>query len=92
MNSLPTIQRVSPDTLEKQWDDIKEILKNTNINMILVSELIGALLQVTDKGGYGTISISIVGGFVQEFKVTQSRRLTENIIQDTEKITILDIE
>lgn len=77
MNSLPTID---PSNFDPQWELMKEVVKQSGMNMRVVNDVIEALLQVNASSGYGSINISVVGGMVQEFKVTTGKRSQVNII------------
>ncbi len=77
MSSLPTVNE-----FDVQWTVFRATIQQSKINLDTVNELIGALLLVTDSGGYGNIRISIIGGLIQEFKVEQSRRLEKRILKD----------
>lgn len=82
MSSLPTVD---------QWSLVTNSLRDTGLSVVVVSEIIRALLQVMEKSGYGTVSISVAGGQVQEFKVIQSRRLSEDLVHDHEESVSVEL-
>lgn len=81
MNSLPTIQ---PTLQDQQWSIIRHALENSGMNLETMSDVINALLLVTDTGGYGKVYISVIGGLVQEIKIEQVKRV-EKLIMRVEK-------
>lgn len=87
MNSLPTIlQDVPPEVIEQQWDIFKKMLVASNLNLDTLNEIAGALLRITDSGGYGKLYISVVGGLIQEIRIEQTRRVEKFIIQTQETL------
>ena len=86
MSSLPTID---PNI---QWDTIRDTLRDTNLSVVVVSEIIKALLQLIEHDGYGSITLTVAAGQVLEFKVVKSKRLSENVFHDHEEVSSVEIK
>lgn len=81
MSSLPTIK--ANQVFDQQWTILKAALENSNLNLETLNEVAGALLKISDSGGYGSVNISVMGGMVQQIEVKQTRKITALIIQET---------
>lgn len=81
MNSLPTVAQLKQDEFDQQWDVLKTVFKETNINMEVVMLITQAVLQIMTTGGYGSITISMLQNFVQEVKIVQTKRSSAYLIR-----------
>lgn len=91
MNSLPTISKsyVSPDE-DQQWNLIKSAIYDSEMNVAVINKIVEALLKINNAAGYGSINISVVGGYLQEFKVTTGERPDAMIIREIRQVSFLD--
>ena len=74
MSSLPTVSQMKPDEFDAQWEVMKTIFKQTNVNMEAVMLVTQSLLQIMNTGGFGSVRISILGNIMQEVEIKQNRR------------------
>ena len=84
MNSLPTITQQE----DPQWDLIKRTIQDSGMNVLVINKIVEGLLKINSAAGYGSIAISVVGGYLQEFKVTTGERPDQMIIREVRQITL----
>lgn len=70
---------------QDQWENMKTLCQENMVNMAPVVKLVEIILEIVKEGGYGSIQISILGGLLQEIKITQTKRIQQPIIQDIGK-------
>lgn len=71
----------SPE-FDKQWGIMKDVILQSGIDMYVLNKLISGLMQVNNSSGYGSIYIAMVGGLLQDFKITLGERIEMKIIKE----------